>query len=128
MMIDDRGEGPGGSHVDVEYWEEIARRVESCGGVWKTSMRDLRNASGNVRSGPHVRARIGMALMAQGLAHYPEELPRYQHELVWVYPHDSPFAQRIRAVLDPSEETAGELRQWMDAETILAGVRELVRE
>ena len=69
-----------------------------------------------------------MALMAQGLAHYPEELPRYQHELVWVYAHDSSFAHRIRAVLGPSEETAAELRRWMDAEAILAGIRELVRE
>lgn len=91
-------------------------------------MRELRNASGNVRSGPHVRARIGMALMAQGLAHYPAELPRYQHELVWLYRHDSPSVQRIRAVLDPSEETAGQLRHWMDAEEIVAAVRELVRE
>ena len=69
-----------------------------------------------------------MALMAQGLAHYPPELPGYQEDLVWIYAEGSPFASRINAILDPSEETAEQLRRWMGAEAALASVRELVCE
>lgn len=114
--------------MDVEFWEELASRVESCGGVWKTSMRDLRNAYGRQKLGRQVRAGIGRRLHWHGLAHFPAELPGSQGGLVWIYAEGSPFADRINAILDPSEETAAQLREWMDAEATLAGVRELVRE
>ena len=112
----------------AEFWEEVRDRVENCGGVWKTSMRDLRNAHGRQKLGRHVRAGIGWQLRGQGLAHYPTELPGYQEDLVWIYAEGSPFANRINAILDPSEETAEQLRRWMGAEAALANVRELVCE
>ncbi len=91
-------------------------------------MRDLRNAHGRQKLGRHVRAGIGWQLRGQGLAHYPTELPGYQEDLVWIFVEGSPFANRINAILDPSEETAEQLRGWMEAEAILAEVRERVRE
>ena len=91
-------------------------------------MRDLRNAHGRQKLGRHVRAGIGWQLRGQGLAHYPAELPGYQDGLVWIFVEGSPFANRINAILDPSEETAEQLRGWMEAEAILAEVRERVRE
>ena len=114
--------------MSAEFWEQVRDRVENCGGVWKTSMRDLRNAHGRQKLGRHVRAGIGWQLRGQGLAHYPTELPGYQDGLVWIYAEGSPFANRINAILDPSEETAEQLSRWMGAEAALANVRELVCE
>ena len=111
-----------------EFWEQLASRVESCGGVWKMSMRDLRNAYGRQKLGRQVRAGIGRRLHWQGLAHFPAELPGYQEDLVWIYSEGSPLANRISAILDPSEETAAHLERWLRAEATLAGVRELVCE
>ena len=91
-------------------------------------MRDLRNAHGRQKLGRHVRAGIGWKLRGQGLAYFPTELPGYQEDLVWIFVEGSPFANRINAILDPSEETAEQLRGWMEAEAILAEVRERVRE
>ena len=91
-------------------------------------MRDLRNAHGRQKLGRRVRAGIGWQLRGQGLAHYPAELPGYQDGLVWIYAEGSPLATRIKAVVDPSEETAEQLGRWMAAEETLASIRELVRE
>ncbi len=118
----------GKSEMEADYWEQLASRVESCGGVWKTSMRDLRNAYGRQKLGRQVRAGIGRRLHWQGLAHFPAELPGYQEDLVWIYAEGSPLANRINAILDPSEETATQLERWLRAEATLAGVRELVCE
>ena len=118
----------GKSEMEADYWVQLASRVESCGGVWKTSMRDLRNAYGRQKLGRQVRAGIGRRLHWQGLAHFPAELPGYQEDLVWIYAEGSPLANRINAILDPSEETAEQLERWMRAEATLAGVRELVCE
>ncbi len=114
--------------MSAEFWEEVRDRVEDCGGVWKTSKRDLRNAHGRQKLGRHVRAGIGWQLRGQGLAHYPTELPGYQDDLVWIFAEGSLLATRIKAVVDPSEDTAEQLRRWMGAEETLASVRELVRE
>ena len=116
--------------MEFGSFEEIRDRVETSEGVLTLTMRNLRDAHGAKKLGVHVRAGIRSDLVRQGLGHYPLDLPENQHEAVRVYLSGSPIADRINAVLNLSEETDVQLRQWVagDAEETLQQIRELVCE
>jgi hypothetical protein len=116
--------------MDFESFDAIKGHVEDSEGVATLTMRDLRDAHGAKKLGVHVRAGIRSDLARSGLAHYPLDLPENQHELVRVYLSGSPIADRIKAVLDLSDEADAQLRQWVtgDAEETLQHIRELVCE
>ena len=114
--------------MEFQSFEEIRERVEASEGVLTVSMRSLRDAHGAGKLGVHVRAGIGKALLSQGLAHYPPELPEQQYDVVRIYLQGSPVADRINAVLNLTEDSDDHLRQWVtgDAEDTLRRVKELV--
>ncbi len=108
--------------------EEIKQVVESNDSVITVSLEALRDAYGAGRTGPHVLKGISKELAGQGLAHYPQDLPTYQHQLVRIYKLGSPVADIIDAVLQVGDNNDELLRQAAasDETMLLRQIRELV--
>lgn len=109
-------------------YQDLRQQVIDNGGVMTTNMGVLRDVHGAGKLGVHVRANISKELRRQGMAHYPEDLPIYQDELVRVYMAGTPAGDLIEAVLSVSEESDQTIRDAVekDASVILERVRELV--
>lgn len=108
--------------------QEIRKAIEVRDGVLTIQMESLRDAYGSGKLGRHVLDGISRELKNNGLGHFPENLPSYQHEYVRVYLLGSQISMLIEAVNKVGEESDDILRSASgghDAE-ILRKVRELV--
>lgn len=106
----------------------IKRAVKESGGIMTLNMETLRNAYGAGKIGKHVLSGISKELAGQGLAHFPLELPNYQHEVVRIYQLGSPVADIIDAASQVGEDNDELLRSAAagDEANLLRQVRELV--
>jgi hypothetical protein len=115
------------SNIDDNF-RALAAEVDSAGGLKAYSMEQLREAYEAGRLGTHVRTGISDKLAEHGLGHLPGELPSYQHEEVRLYSVGKSAGKIIEAVLRPSQQGDGLLREVAstDARETLQKVRELI--
>lgn len=85
-------------------FSELRSAVEANGGVLTVTMADLKDIIKAGRLGVHVRSNISQYLDKAGLGHAPRNLPPFQTELVRVYTQNTPAAQIIDLVENPSAE------------------------
>lgn len=111
-------------------YDALRKQVEADGGLYTTTMEELREIHGAGRLGKHVRDAISSSLSSNGMGHFPEELPSYQGEPVRVYRLGSTIADTVAAVLNPTEQGDLILRQTggSPGQDILRQIRELVCE
>ncbi len=111
-------------------YDALRKQVEADGGLYTTTMEELREIEGAGRLGQHVRATISGKLTANGMGHLPAELPAYQDYAVRVYRLGTPLADVVNAVLNPSGSGDQILRQvgTSDAQEIIKKIRQLVCE
>jgi len=115
---------------EIKTYEELKQAVEANGDVFTVPTGTLRDIHGVNRLGVHVRTNISGELAGMGLAHYPEELPNWQHASARIYKQGSPVAKLINAVLNPDEQTDILLRNTVKQSNgkILDKIRELLDE
>jgi len=109
-------------------YQELADSAHSNGGLAVVDMGTLRDLDGAGKLGKYVRDRISKALAAQGLGHFPEDLPIYQHEVIRVYERSSVIGRVVAAVLHPSKKGDENLRSLggSDDHELVEQVRKLV--
>lgn len=114
--------------MDYEDLSALRTATQKNGGLLEVSMEEVRKACGVGRLGVLVRQRIAeVDLPSEGLGYLPEgELPKYQHEHVWLYTRNSPVGHLVSAVLRPSRE--GEKRLRAAAESGGSRAEEQLRE
>lgn len=114
----------------LSSYDALRKQVQADGGLYATTMEELREIEGAGRLGQHVRAAISGSLGANGLGHLPEELPAYQEFDVRVYRLGTPLADIINGVLYPSGPGDQVLRQvgTSDAQDVIKRIRQLVCE
>ena len=112
----------------VETFDELRKVIDENNGLLTIEMQKLRDLGGHGRLGVHVRDAISKKLEGLGVAHYPKELPQYQHERVRLYIRGSAVSDLINAVLEVGEEQDQALRgaAAAEAENVLREVRALV--
>lgn len=98
-------------------------------GYMVVTMQVLRDLLDRGRLGVHVCAKISESIQAQGLAHFPRELPLNQMDYVWIYDPDSRVGQIIEAVASPSPAARSVVRSLAGKKDskILDQVRGLVQ-
>jgi hypothetical protein len=114
----------------LSSYDALRKQVEADGGLYTTTMEELREIAGAGRLGQHVRSAISASLGANGMGHLPEELPAYQEFEVRVYRLGTPLADVVNAVLNPSGTGDQILRQvgTSDAQDVIKKIRQLVCE
>jgi len=114
----------------LSTYDDLRKQVESDGGVYTTTMEELREIHGAGRLGQHVRTAISSSLSANGLGHLPTELPSYQEYLVRIYRLGTPLADVVNAVINPSTGGDQILRQvgMSTSQEIIKQIRQLVCE
>lgn len=115
---------------DLEDYDELRSRIAEKGDVGTVEMQVLRALGDHGRLGIHVRETISKKLAGLGIAHYPRELPQYQHELVRLYIRGTAMSDLIEAALNVSEAADQKLREAVtgEAEKALQAIREIVCE
>jgi len=98
-------------------WHEIRTSVEGNGNVLTVPMEKLRDAHNVKKLGAIVCAEIHSVLERMGIGHIPEDLPRYQDELVRLYKRATPIGNLIDAVLKPGLKNDSDLRRLFDSRT-----------
>lgn len=114
--------------MTISSWEDLISAVDAGGGFHTLTMGELRDAYGVGKLGIHVVKGISEKLAGLGFAHYPRELPQYQHERIRVFRMGVPVAKIIAAVLNVDEASDQILRsvKGSEAEDTLRKIRELV--
>lgn len=114
----------------LKTYEALRKQVDSEGGLYTTTMEELREIEGAGRLGQHVRSAISGSLAANGMGHLPDELPAYQEYAVRVYRLGTSLADVINAVLNPTGAGDQILRQvgTSDAQDVIKRIRQLVCE
>lgn len=114
----------------ISSYDSLRKQVEADGGLYTTTMEELREIHGAGRLGQHVRAAISTSLSANGMGHLPEELPAYQEFNVRVYRLGTPLADVVNAVLNPSSSGDQILRQvgTSESQDVIKQIRQLVCE
>ena len=112
----------------IQSYDALRKQVDADGGLYTSSMEQLREIEGAGRLGQHVRASISNNLAAHGLGHLPTELPSYQEFQVRVYRLGTALADVINAVLSPNATGDQVLRQvaTADAQDVIKKIRALV--
>lgn len=112
----------------LNSYDSLRDQVEADGGLYTTTMEELREIEGAGRLGQHVRSSISSSLAANGMGHLPAELPAYQESSVRIYRLGNPLADVINAVLNPSGPGDQILRQIgaSDAQDVIKKIRQLV--
>jgi hypothetical protein len=114
----------------TDTYEDLKDAVEENGGLYVTTMAELRDIRGAGRLSAGICNAISADLASHGLGHIPDELPTSQWSEARIYRLGSPIAAVASAVLEPS--TAGDktLRNLSsdDAQDIIQRIRELVCE
>jgi hypothetical protein len=77
-------------------------RLYRMGGIKDFRMEGLRAASGFKKLGTGVNEHISAGLKQRHLGHYPEDLPRYQEQTVYVYDQGSDAAKLIGVLTSPA--------------------------
>ncbi|MFD0072969.1 hypothetical protein ACFVIY_11070 [Streptomyces sp. NPDC127166] len=110
-------------------YEDLRESTRSEGGLRVVTMGTLRDIEGAGRLGNRVLATISDKLKAQGMGHFPAELPGNQDHEVRVYLRDSPVADLVDAVFRPSSKGDEALRRVSSstvAEDQLRRIREIL--
>lgn len=91
-------------------YDDLRMSIKRNGGLHVVTMGTLRDIEGAGRLGNRVLTAISQALKAQGMGHFPAELPGNQSQLVRVFLLDTPVGDVITAVLSPSPKGDATLR------------------
>lgn len=112
----------------ISSYDALRAQVDADGGLYTTTMEELREIEGAGRLGQHVRNSISGSLAANGMGHLPAELPAYQESSVRVYRLGTALADVINAVQKPSSPGDQILRQvgTSDAQDVIKKIRQLV--
>jgi hypothetical protein len=104
---------------------DLRTSIKENGGLHVVTMGTLRDIEGAGRLGNRVLTTISQALQAQGMGHFPAELPGNQSQPVRVFLLDTPVADVVNAVLSPSLKGDATLRDVGSADHVREQLRQI---
>jgi hypothetical protein len=113
-------------HLDLAFTnlDDIAQLVDKYGGVQSLLMMDLRDAYGKKRLSSAIRSEISAALAERGIAHFPQELPNSQDDMVRLFNVTSQVGKLIQVVLTCGDSEDEQCRQLASSPRRMCDVAE----